>query len=64
MFRLSFLIVLSLAVISQAIGAESSNINKIRNMDYDYNQRVIAEDIIRRLDNKNSNLVIYDGHMF
>ena len=64
MFKLSFLVALSLTVISQAIGAESSNINKIRDMDYDYNQRVIAEDIIRRLGDKSSELVIYDGYLF
>lgn len=64
MFKLSFLVALSLTVISQAIGAESSNINKIRDMDYDYNQRVMAEDIIRRLGDKSSELEIYDGHLF
>ena len=64
MFRVSFFVVLSLTVISQAMGTESSNINKIRDMDYDYNQRVMAEDIIRRLGDKSSELEIYDGHLF
>lgn len=64
MFRVSFFVVLSLTVISQAMGTESSNINKIRDMDYDYNQRVMAEDIIRRLGDKSSELEVYDGHLF
>ncbi|MDB3916770.1 hypothetical protein N9372_03665 [Alphaproteobacteria bacterium] len=64
MFRLLFLIALSLGLSSQAITDESYNINKIRNMDYDYNQMAIASEIIRKLEDKSNKLEIYDGHLF
>ena len=64
MFRLLSVLVLSLAVSSQVNADESSNINKIRNMDYDYKQMAIAQDIIRKLGDKNNELEIYDGHLF
>ena len=65
MIRFALILLMSLAVSSQAFGdSESSNINKIRNMDYDHNQMAIAQDIIRGLGDKNNELEIYDGYLF
>ena len=64
MFRFWFVFVLSLTVSSQAVAEESSNINKIRNMNYDSNQIAIASEIIRKLEDKSNELEIYDGYLF
>ena len=64
MIRFALILLMSLTVSSQAIADESSNINKIKNMDYDYNQMAIAQDIIRKLGDRNNKLEIYDDYLF
>ena len=64
MFRLLSVLVLSLAVSSQAFSSDDENINMIRKMDYDSSQRAMAEEIIRQLGNKSKDLKIYEGYKF
>ena len=81
MIRFALLLLMSLALSSQAIAAvkwnnsnsskatssEDSNIKKIRKMGYGnewYNLEAYAEDIVRRIGDKNNELEIYDGYLF
>ena len=64
MFRFAFILLMSLAVSSQAFSSDDVNIKKIRNMGYDLKQRAIAEDIIHSLGKKNKELEIYNGYLF
>ena len=81
MIRFALLLLMSLAVSSQALAAvkwnnsnsskatssEDSNIKKIREMGYGnewYNLEAYAEDIVRRIGDKNNELEIYDGYLF